>query len=59
MMVFFQIRLGENLIWQKFSGMWESIFNSSKFSHGIYYCDSFAESKFDVKYVNTVRSATQ
>ena len=24
----------------------------------IYYCESFTESKFDVKYVNTVKSTT-
>ena len=28
MIVFFQIRLGKILIWQKFSGMWESNFKS-------------------------------
>ena len=25
----------------------------------IYYCESFRESKFDIKYVNTVKSITQ
>ena len=27
-------------------------------SHGIYECESLTESKFDVKYVNTVKSPT-
>ena len=29
------------------------------FSCEIYYCENFTESKFDVKYVSTVKSATQ
>ena len=30
-------------------------FNQENSSHGIYYCESFTGSKFDVKYVNTVK----
>ena len=32
-------------------------FNQQNSSHGIYYYESFTESKFDAKYVNTVKSA--
>ena len=30
--------------------------NQQNSSHGTYYCESFTESKFDVKYVNPVKS---
>ena len=30
-------------------------FNQENSSHGIYYCESFTGSNFDVKYVNTVK----
>ena len=33
-------------------------FNQKNSSHGIYYYESFTESTFDVKYVNTVKSTT-
>ena len=33
-------------------------FNQYNFSHVIYECESFTESKFDLKYVNTVKSTT-
>ena len=33
-------------------------FNQQNSSHGIYYYESFTESKFDAKYVNTVKLAT-
>ena len=33
-------------------------FNPKNSSHGIYYCESFTESKSDVKYVSTVKSTT-
>ena len=34
-------------------------FNKQNSSHGMYYCEKFTESKFDVEYVNTEKSTIQ
>ena len=33
-------------------------FNQQSSCHRIFYCERFPESKFDVKYVNTMKSVT-
>ena len=35
-----------------------TVFQSMKCSHEIYDCESFTESKFNIKYVSTVKSKT-
>ena len=44
--------------WTLHSSKFRQCLNQWKSTHGICYHESFAESKFDAKYVNTVKSGT-